>query len=70
MMKKYPSVLKECRGIVEESVTGVHRLHQLVKAGKLPVPAINLNECVTKSKFDNIFSCRESIIERYLTLID
>ncbi|XP_055333763.1 S-adenosylhomocysteine hydrolase-like protein 1 [Paramacrobiotus metropolitanus] len=63
LVKKYPGVLKECRGIVEESITGVHRLHQLVKAGKLPCPAINLTECITKSKFDNMFSCRESVVE-------
>ncbi|OQV18328.1 putative adenosylhomocysteinase 3 [Hypsibius exemplaris] len=63
LAKKYPSILKECRGIVEESVTGAHRLHQIAKAGRLPIPAINLNECVTKSKFDNLYTTRESVIE-------
>jgi len=53
-------------GIVEESVTGVHRLYQLSKAGKLTVPAMNVNDSVTKTKFDNLYSCRESIIDRYL----
>lgn len=51
-------------GIVEESVTGVHRLYQLSKAGKLTVPAMNVNDSVTKTKFDNLYSCRESIIDR------
>ncbi|KAF9410493.1 hypothetical protein HW555_010446 [Spodoptera exigua] len=50
-------------GIVEESVTGVHRLYQLSKAGKLCVPAMNVNDSVTKTKFDNLYSCRESIID-------
>ena len=52
-------------GIVEESVTGVHRLYQLSKTGKLSVPAMNVNDSVTKTKFDNLYSCRESVIDRY-----
>lgn len=52
-------------GIVEESVTGVHRLYQLSKASKLTVPAMNVNDSVTKTKFDNLYSCKESIIDRY-----
>uniref|UniRef100_A0A3B4U146 Adenosylhomocysteinase-like 1 n=1 Tax=Seriola dumerili TaxID=41447 RepID=A0A3B4U146_SERDU len=56
--KKYPSVFKKVRGIVEESVTGVHRLYQLSKAGKLCVPAMNVNDSVTKQKFDNLYCCR------------
>lgn len=51
-------------GIVEESVTGVHRLYQLSKTGKLTVPAMNVNDSVTKMKFDNLYSCRESILDR------
>ena len=51
-------------GIVEESVTGVHRLYQLSKSGKLNVPAMNVNDSVTKMKFDNLYSCRESILDR------
>lgn len=51
-------------GIVEESVTGVHRLYQLSKGGKLTVPAMNVNDSVTKTKYDNLYSCRESIIDR------
>ncbi|KAG9329009.1 hypothetical protein JZ751_008458 [Albula glossodonta] len=50
-------------GIVEESVTGVHRLYQLSKAGKLCVPAMNVNDSVTKQKFDNLYCCRESILD-------
>ncbi|KAA0714036.1 S-adenosylhomocysteine hydrolase-like protein 1 [Triplophysa tibetana] len=61
--KKYPSVFKKVRGIVEESVTGVHRLYQLSKAGKLCVPAMNVNDSVTKQKFDNLYCCRESILD-------
>ena len=47
----------------EESVTGVHRLYQLSKAGKLSVPAMNVNDSVTKTMFDNLYSCKESIID-------
>lgn len=54
----------EILGIVEESATGVHRLYQLSKAGKLTIPAMNVNDSVTKTKFDNLYSCRESIIDR------
>ncbi|XP_071438931.1 adenosylhomocysteinase-like 1 isoform X4 [Hetaerina americana] len=63
MLKKYPAMFKMIKGIVEESVTGVHRLYQLSKAGKLTVPAMNVNDTVTKTKFDNLYSCRESIID-------
>lgn len=52
-------------GIVEESVTGVHRLYQLSKTNKLSVPAMNVNDSVTKTKFDNLYSCKESVIDRY-----
>uniref|UniRef100_A0A3B5L7F2 Adenosylhomocysteinase-like 1 n=1 Tax=Xiphophorus couchianus TaxID=32473 RepID=A0A3B5L7F2_9TELE len=65
--KKYPSVFKKVRGIVEESVTGVHRLYQLSKAGKLCVPAMNVNDSVTKQKFDNLYCCRESILDGAMT---
>ncbi|KAG8451133.1 hypothetical protein GDO86_003409 [Hymenochirus boettgeri] len=61
--KKYPHIYKQIRGIVEESVTGVHRLYQLSKAGKLCVPAMNVNDSVTKQKFDNLYCCRESILD-------
>ncbi|XP_023947127.2 adenosylhomocysteinase-like 1 isoform X1 [Bicyclus anynana] len=63
MLKKHTTAFKLIKGIVEESVTGVHRLYQLSKAGKLCVPAMNVNDSVTKTKFDNLYSCRESIID-------
>lgn len=63
MLKKYPASLKLVKGIVEESLTGVHRLYQLSKTGKLLVPAINVNDSVTKTKFDNLYCPRETIVE-------
>jgi adenosylhomocysteinase len=60
---KYPELLKDCRGISEETTTGVHRLYEMMKAGKLLVPAINVNDSVTKSKFDNLYGCRESLVD-------
>ncbi|XP_077451538.1 S-adenosylhomocysteine hydrolase-like protein 1 isoform X2 [Stigmatopora argus] len=61
--EKYPNLLKNIRGIVEESVTGVYRLYQLFKAGKLCVPAMNINDSITKQKFDNLYCCKESILD-------
>ncbi|XP_047453202.1 S-adenosylhomocysteine hydrolase-like protein 1 isoform X3 [Mugil cephalus] len=61
--KKYPSLFKSIKGIVEESVTGIYRLYQLSKAGKLCVPAMNVNDSVTKQKFDNLYCCKESILD-------
>ncbi|XP_062276189.1 S-adenosylhomocysteine hydrolase-like protein 1 isoform X1 [Scomber scombrus] len=61
--KKYPSRFKKIKGIVEESVTGVYRLYQLSKAGRLCVPAMNVNDSVTKQKFDNLYCCKESILD-------
>jgi adenosylhomocysteinase len=58
---KYPELLKNIKGISEETTTGVHRLHEMVKAGTLKVPAIDVNNSVTKSKFDNLYGCRESL---------
>ena len=60
---KYPELLKDVRGISEETTTGVHRLYEMMKAGKLMVPAINVNDSVTKSKFDNLYGCRESLVD-------
>src|SRR5215469_14205085 len=56
-------VVKEWRGVSEETTTGVHRLYQMVEKGKLLVPAINVNDSVTKSKFDNLYGCRESLAD-------
>ena len=55
--------VKNIRGVSEETTTGVHRLYQLAKQGKLPFPAINVNDSVTKSKFDNLYGCRESLVD-------
>jgi len=56
-------MVKEWRGVSEETTTGVHRLYQLHEQGKLLVPAINVNDSVTKSKFDNLYGCRESLAD-------
>jgi adenosylhomocysteinase len=61
--EKYPELLKNIRGITEETTTGVHRLYEMAKAGKLQTPAINVNDSVTKSKFDNLYGCRESLVD-------
>src|SRR5579871_957958 len=61
MHEKYPELLKDVRGVSEETTTGVHRLYEMQKAGKLKVPAIDVNNSVTKSKFDNLYGCRESL---------
>ncbi|XP_034541767.1 S-adenosylhomocysteine hydrolase-like protein 1 [Notolabrus celidotus] len=61
--KKYPSLFRKVKGIVEESVTGIYRLYQLSKAGRLCVPAMNVNDSVTKQKFDNLYCCKESILD-------
>jgi adenosylhomocysteinase len=63
MHEKYPAMLKDIRGISEETTTGVHRLWEMAKAGTLLVPAINVNDSVTKSKFDNLYGCRESLVD-------
>ncbi len=63
MHDKYPEMMKDVRGISEETTTGVHRLWEMAKAGKLLVPAINVNDSVTKSKFDNLYGCRESLVD-------
>lgn len=61
--EKYPQLLKNIRGISEETTTGVHRLYDMAKAGTLKTPAINVNDSVTKSKFDNLYGCRESLVD-------
>lgn len=55
--------VKALQGVSEETTTGVHRLYHLAKAGKLPFPAINVNDSVTKSKFDNLYGCKESLVD-------
>ena len=61
--EKYPEILKEIKGLSEETTTGVHRLHEMEKKGELKVPAFNVNDSVTKSKFDNLYGCRESLVD-------
>ena len=61
--EKYPELLKEIRGLSEETTTGVHRLKEMEKKGLLKVPAINVNDSVTKSKFDNLYGCKESLVD-------
>ncbi len=59
----YSKMLAGIRGVTEETTTGVHRLYQMQKEGRLPFPAINVNDSVTKSKFDNLYGCRESLVD-------
>jgi len=59
----YSKVAKEIRGVTEETTTGVHRLYQMHKEGRLLFPGINVNDSVTKSKFDNLYGCRESLVD-------
>ena len=59
----WTNVVSECKGVSEETTTGVHRLYQWVKSDSLLFPAINVNDSVTKSKFDNLYGCRESLID-------
>jgi adenosylhomocysteinase len=63
MHEKHPAMLDAVRGISEETTTGVHRLREMARAGTLRVPAINVNDSVTKSKFDNLYGCRESLVD-------
>jgi adenosylhomocysteinase len=60
---KYPQLLKDIKGVTEETTTGVHRLYEMAKNNKLMIPAINVNDSVTKSKFDNLYGCRESLVD-------
>jgi adenosylhomocysteinase len=61
--KKWHHLVEECKGVSEETTTGVHRLYQMKEKGKLLFPAINVNDSVTKSKFDNLYGCRESLAD-------
>ena len=63
MHEKYPELLKDVKGVSEETTTGVHRLYEMAKQGTLKTPVINVNDSVTKSKFDNLYGCRESLID-------
>ncbi|MHC4075360.1 MAG: adenosylhomocysteinase [Planctomycetota bacterium] len=61
--QRWTKVISNIRGVSEETTTGVHRLYQMAEAGELPFPAINVNDSVTKSKFDNLYGCRESLAD-------
>ena len=61
--EKYPEILDNCVGVSEETTTGVLRLYEMAKDGSLKIPAINVNDSVTKSKFDNLYGCRESLVD-------
>ncbi|MEM9936040.1 MAG: adenosylhomocysteinase, partial [Bacteroidota bacterium] len=63
VLDRYPQLVKEIKGLSEETTTGVHRLYERMKNGTLPLPAINVNDSVTKSKFDNKYGCRESLVD-------
>ena len=63
MHDDYPELLADVKGLSEETTTGVHRLYEMMKEGSLKVPAINVNDSVTKSKFDNLYGCRESLLD-------
>lgn len=63
VLDKYPELAKNINGLSEETTTGVHRLYERMKKGTLPIPAININDSVTKSKFDNKYGCRESAVD-------
>jgi adenosylhomocysteinase len=63
MHERYPALLEQVRGLSEETTTGVHRLYEMVERGELKVPTFNVNDSVTKSKFDNLYGCRESLLD-------
>ena len=63
MHDKYPELLDDVKGLSEETTTGVHRLYEMMADGSLKVPAFNVNDSVTKSKFDNLYGCRESLVD-------
>jgi adenosylhomocysteinase len=63
VLDRYPELIAGIRGISEETTTGVHRLYERMKKGTLPIPAININDSVTKSKFDNKYGCKESLVD-------
>lgn len=63
VLDRYPELVEDIRGLSEETTTGVHRLYERMKKGTLPMPAINVNDSVTKSKFDNKYGCKESLVD-------
>merc|ERR1712023_164346 len=67
---KYTRMAKKCQGVSEETTTGVHRLKEMAQKGELLFPAINVNDCVTKSKFDNVYGCRHSLPDSIMRATD
>merc|ERR1711948_174053 len=67
---KYTRMAAKCKGVSEETTTGVHRLKEMAKRGELLFPAINVNDCVTKSKFDNVYGCRHSLPDGFMRATD
>src|SRR5690606_30203466 len=67
---RFEKMAKEIRGVSEETTTGVHRLYQMHKRGELLFPAINVNDSVTKSKFDNLYGCRHSLVDGIMRATD
>merc|ERR1712091_597383 len=67
---KYTRMAKQCKGVSEETTTGVHRLREMATKGELLFPAINVNDCVTKSKFDNVYGCRHSLPDGIMRATD
>lgn len=63
VLDRFPELVKDIKGLSEETTTGVHRLYERMKNGTLPIPAININDSVTKSKFDNKYGCKESLVD-------
>ena len=63
VLDNYPELIANIKGLSEETTTGVHRLYERVKSDNLPIPAINVNDSVTKSKFDNKYGCKESAVD-------
>jgi adenosylhomocysteinase len=68
--RRWTKVAEACRGVTEETTTGVHRLYEMQKAGTLLFPAINVNDSVTKSKFDNLYGCRHSLVDGLMRATD
>merc|ERR1711968_227797 len=68
--RKWTRMAKTCRGVSEETTTGVHRLKEMAQKGELLFPAINVNDCVTKSKFDNVYGCRHSLPDSIMRATD
>merc|ERR1712072_1004634 len=68
--RKYTRMVANCKGVSEETTTGVHKLKEMVKKGELLFPAINVNDCVTKSKFDNVYGCRHSLPDGIMRATD